>query len=57
MKKVKKLTLGKETLLTLNDSLIVRGGAGSDISNCRSCLFTCPNEYSGSECTNCSDWC
>jgi hypothetical protein len=53
-KKIKKLTLSKETLHTLSDLSIVLGGA-SELSNCNSCnpLHTCPREYSGTECTNC----
>jgi hypothetical protein len=57
-KQMKKLVLAKETLRALNDLSVVRGGGGSNVSNCLSCLQTsCPREYSGSECTNCSDWC
>jgi hypothetical protein len=53
-KNMKKLTLAKETLHTLSNLSSVRGGR-SELSNCNSCnpLHTCPNEYSGSECTNC----
>jgi hypothetical protein len=56
-KQMKKLVLAKETLHALNDLAVARGGGGSDISNCLSCIRTCPREYSGSDCTNCSDWC
>jgi hypothetical protein len=43
-KKLKKLSVSKETLRSLEDSNLeaAKGAVGSDKSNCITCSYTCP---------------